>query len=157
MISKILVALDYLADTPQIFEQALTVAEKFEANLRIFHCVEPQLNTIPEVGAMAAYGGMLDANTIALREREFETSLTEVSAWLQALAKQAGDRQITVETEYKIGEPKQEICHAAQAAGTDLIIIGRRGLSGLSEVLMGSVSSYVVHHAPCSVMVVQHQ
>ncbi|OKH19583.1 universal stress protein [[Limnothrix rosea] IAM M-220] len=157
MISKILVALDYLADTPQIFEQALTVAEKFEASLHIFHCVEPQLNTVPEVGAMAAYGGLLDANTIALRERDFETGITEMSAWLQALAKQASDRQIPVEADYKIGEPKHEICNIAKTAGVDLVIIGRRGLSGLSEVIMGSVSSYVVHHAPCSVMVVQHQ
>ena len=37
----------------------------------------------------------------------------------------------------------------------DLIVIGRRGHQGLSEILLGSVSNYVVHHAPCSVLVVQ--
>ncbi len=157
MISKILVALDYLAETPQIFEQALTAAEKYGADLHIFHCVEPQLTTVPEVGAMAAYGGLLDTNTITLREREFATNLTEVSAWLEALAQQAGDRHITVETTYKVGEPKHEICELAKKVNADLVIVGRRGLSGLSEVILGSVSSYVVHHAPCSVMVVQHQ
>ncbi|AFY38451.1 UspA domain-containing protein [[Leptolyngbya] sp. PCC 7376] len=157
MISKILVALDYLADTPQIFEQALTIAEKFQANLYIFHGVEPQLNTVPEMSAMAAYGGLLDAQSLSLREKEFENNITEMSAWLQALAKQASDRHIPVEVNYKIGEPKVEICNAAKESEADLIIVGRRGLRGISEVLIGSVSSYVVHHAPCSVMVVQHQ
>ncbi|NEO28803.1 MAG: universal stress protein, partial [Kamptonema sp. SIO4C4] len=35
------------------------------------------------------------------------------------------------------------------------VIIGRRGRVGLSEILLGSVSNYVLHHAPCAVMVVQ--
>ncbi|NEO65320.1 MAG: universal stress protein, partial [Moorea sp. SIO4G2] len=36
-----------------------------------------------------------------------------------------------------------------------LIVLGRRGLGGLKEMVLGSVSNYVVHHAPCSVLVVQ--
>ena len=157
MISKILVALDYLADTPQIFEEALTLAEKFQAELHIFHGVEPQLNAIPEVSAMAVYGGLLNSEAVAVREKVFETNLTEVSAWLQALAQQASDRQITAEVSYKIGEPKVDICTTAKQIEADLIIVGRRGLQGISEMVLGSVSSYIVHHAPCSVMVVQHQ
>ena len=37
----------------------------------------------------------------------------------------------------------------------DLIIMGRRGLTGLSEMFLGSVSNYVVHHASCSVLLIQ--
>jgi nucleotide-binding universal stress UspA family protein len=43
----------------------------------------------------------------------------------------------------------------ARSWPADLIVIGRRGRTGLKEALMGSVSNYVVHHAPCTVMVVQ--
>ncbi len=39
--------------------------------------------------------------------------------------------------------------------GADLIVLGRRGRTGLAEALLGSVSNYVLHHAPCSVLVVQ--
>lgn len=157
MIRKIFVALDYLADTPQIFAQALELAEKFQASLNIFHCVVAQTATVPEVSAMAVYSGMLEPQTVALREQEFAANLTEVSAWLEALAQQASDRNILVEVNYNIGEPKIEICQAAKDWDADVIIVGRRGLSGLQEMLLGSVSNYVVHHAPCSVMVVQHQ
>jgi nucleotide-binding universal stress UspA family protein len=37
----------------------------------------------------------------------------------------------------------------------DLIIVGRKDRSGLEELLLGSVSSDVVHHAPCAVLVTQ--
>ena len=157
MITKIFVALDYLADTPQIFEQALELAEKYQASLNIFHCMEVQTNVVPEVSAMAAYGGLLNAQSVVIQEKELETSIAEVSAWLNALAKQASDRHIVAETNHKIGEPKVEICREAKTWNADLIIVGRRGLSGISEMLMGSVSSYVVHHADCSVLVAQHQ
>ncbi|RMG10302.1 MAG: universal stress protein, partial [Cyanobacteria bacterium J055] len=36
-----------------------------------------------------------------------------------------------------------------------LIIVGRRGRQGIEEAVLGSVSNYVVHHAPCSVLAIQ--
>lgn len=47
------------------------------------------------------------------------------------------------------------ICELARNWNADLIILGRRGRTGLSELLLGSVSNYVLHHAPCSVLTVQ--
>lgn len=42
-----------------------------------------------------------------------------------------------------------------KAWNADLIIMGSRGHSGLKELVLGSISKYVVHHALCSVMVVR--
>ncbi|MGC1393382.1 MAG: universal stress protein [Coleofasciculaceae cyanobacterium] len=36
-----------------------------------------------------------------------------------------------------------------------MVVVGRRGRTGLAEAFLGSVSNYVVHHAPCSVLVIQ--
>jgi len=36
-----------------------------------------------------------------------------------------------------------------------LVVVGRRGHSGLSELFLGSVSNYVLHRAPCSVLTIQ--
>jgi nucleotide-binding universal stress UspA family protein len=43
----------------------------------------------------------------------------------------------------------------ARTWNADLIVIGRRGLRGLAEMFLGSVSNHVIHHAHCSVLVVQ--
>ena len=53
------------------------------------------------------------------------------------------------------GNPAKTICRVAKNNDIDLIVIGRRGRSGISELMMGSVSNYVLHHAPCSVLIVQ--
>jgi glycosyltransferase involved in cell wall biosynthesis len=37
----------------------------------------------------------------------------------------------------------------------DLVVMGRRGLSGIKEMFLGSVSNYIIHHVPCSVLIVQ--
>jgi nucleotide-binding universal stress UspA family protein len=54
-----------------------------------------------------------------------------------------------------VGNPGETICAIAQEWKADLIIIGHRGLSGVNELIKGSVSNHVFHHAPCSVLSVQ--
>ncbi len=51
------------------------------------------------------------------------------------------------------GSPPETICRVANELGSDLIVVGSRGLGALARVVLGSVSGYVVHHAPCPVLV----
>lgn len=45
-------------------------------------------------------------------------------------------------------------CLIRSAETADLLVVGRRGLGGFKGLLLGSVSTYVVHHAECPVVVV---
>ena len=47
----------------------------------------------------------------------------------------------------------EAIVQAAISHDIDLIVLGSRGLSGFKKLLIGSVSSAVVNHAHCSVLV----
>ncbi|HLC16327.1 MAG TPA: universal stress protein, partial [Thermodesulfovibrionia bacterium] len=40
---------------------------------------------------------------------------------------------------------------------TDIIIMGRRGMSGLKRLVMGSVTAKVIAYSPCKVLVVPHK
>ncbi|MCR8636471.1 universal stress protein [Paenibacillus radicis (ex Xue et al. 2023)] len=53
------------------------------------------------------------------------------------------------------GSPENEILHFAKEQGSDLIIMGSRGLTGLKEMLLGSVSHYVVQHAEVPVLIIK--
>ncbi len=59
----------------------------------------------------------------------------------------------TVEAELEVGDPADLILAAAEAQDSDLIIIGSRGLNAAQRFLMGSVSTKVVQHAHCAVLV----
>nr|MDJ0648519.1 universal stress protein [Xenococcaceae cyanobacterium MO_188.B19] len=50
------------------------------------------------------------------------------------------------------GSIGRTICQIAGTWQADLIVIGNRGRTGLKELFLGSVSNYVLHHAPCSVL-----
>lgn len=53
------------------------------------------------------------------------------------------------------GHPAEMILARASDANADLIIVGRRGLRGIQKYLLGSVSSSIVSHSTCDVMVIK--
>ncbi len=59
---------------------------------------------------------------------------------------------VTVTTVVKEGIPCHVLCREAQ--GADLLVVGSRGLGGVKELLLGSVSQQCAHHAPCPVVIV---
>ena len=67
---------------------------------------------------------------------------------------QLGDAQpASVKVSAVNGFPAQELIEASRDA--DLVVIGSRGSGGFARLMMGSVSSQVVHHAHCPVVVVR--
>ena len=62
---------------------------------------------------------------------------------------------VEIATDIVVGHPGEQIIHRAEADGIDLIIVGRRGRSMISRMMLGSVSERVLRYAHCPVMVVQ--
>ena len=74
---------------------------------------------------------------LARAGREFEKAAIEVSTYARE------------------GDAAAVLIAAAEEQHADLIVVGARGLTGLERFLLGSVSSKLAHHAPCSVMIVR--
>ena len=88
--------------------------------------------------------GAVDPEEIAERSRELREAV-------ELLA----ERGITAETVEAVGDPPDAIVEAAEKVGANLIVVGTRGRSLSKRVLLGSVSTGIVHHAPCDVLVVR--
>jgi nucleotide-binding universal stress UspA family protein len=65
------------------------------------------------------------------------------------------DKTLKISHEIIGGPARQIIVEEAEAWGADLIVMGSRGLGAWNRLLLGSVSSAVVHHAKCSVEIVR--
>jgi nucleotide-binding universal stress UspA family protein len=61
------------------------------------------------------------------------------------------------EAHVRLGRPPQEIVNLADKIDAGLIVVGSRGLGGITRALMGSVSDAVVRHAHCPVLVVRKE
>jgi nucleotide-binding universal stress UspA family protein len=61
----------------------------------------------------------------------------------------------TAEPLCQLGKPAEEIMKVASKQHADLIVIGAKGLGAIARFLLGSVSTRVVQHANCSVLVVR--
>jgi nucleotide-binding universal stress UspA family protein len=80
-----------------------------------------------------------------------EANLKLIDQSVQKLIK-AG---FTAEPVYQFGNPAEEIMKAAVKHDADLIVMGAQGLGAIDRFLLGSVSTRVVQHATCAVLVVR--
>ncbi len=96
------------------------------------------------------YGQVMDAYTRDLAEARIEHQRI-ADASVQRL------REIgrTVTAELRSGDAASEIIAAASERNADLVVLGTRGRTGLTRLLLGSVARNVLHGSTASVMVVR--
>lgn len=156
MFKKILVALDRSEIGKQIFEQGLALAKVTPASLMLVHVLSPEEEGSPDLPVLSNfdYYPGLTSQSFELYQQNWEAFKTESLQMLQSFSAQANTAGINAEFTQRFGSPGRIICDIARSWDADLIVIGRRGRTGLMELLLGSVSNYVLHHAPCSVHIV---
>ena len=79
----------------------------------------------------------------------------DVDRTLEEAADEAKEAGVDVETFARQGDPADAILDVAEEQGSDLIVVGNKGMSGAKRFLLGSVPNKVSHHAPTSVMIIR--
>ncbi|NHC36966.1 universal stress protein [Scytonema millei] len=156
MFQKILVAVDTSKSSKQVFDTALSLAKANNASLLLLHVVsEEELGSpTPILPSLEYYPSVYEKN-MELYQQQREAFTKQGLDMLRSRHQEAMAAGVNVEFRQLSGSPGRLICDFALAWKADLIVTGRRGRRGLSEFFMGSVSNYVLHHAPCSVLTVQ--
>jgi len=75
------------------------------------------------------------------------------------IAQQGADRLrkagLAAEARMFVSDPRSAILDTARKHPTNLIVVGSHGRTGIQKLVLGSVASHVVTHAPCSVLVIR--
>jgi nucleotide-binding universal stress UspA family protein len=155
---KILVAIDLSDMGRKVFARALSLAQGRDSSLLLLHVLSAEeegspFPIPPDLSDLyPATGNDLTLEVWRQQWQDFEQQGFDA---LRSLSSQATNTGVLNEFQQISGSPGRLICQVASNTNTNLIVIGHRGRSGLSEMLLGSVSNYVLHYAPCSVLIVQ--
>jgi nucleotide-binding universal stress UspA family protein len=140
MYDRILVPTDGSPGTDRALEQALGLAEAFDATVHALSVTDKRIRVA---------AGEDD------REQVEATLRSEAETAVEDVATAARDRGIPVETAIRDGVPHRAIVEYGEAADVDLVVVGTHGRTGRDQLVnLGSVTERVVEHADRPVLVV---
>lgn len=134
---SLLVPIDFSESSAQALDYAISLAGNCGRSIGLVHVLESHRffgNPRPALTG-------LEKETIAAANERLNRFAREKSELAAAYS------------EVRIGRSYSEICEAARAHGSELIVIGTHGRSALTQLLLGSTAERVVRLAPCSVLV----
>lgn len=136
---KALIALDGSRSSSRALEFFIRRPEFTDSEIILFRSVPSILNLTVE----SAYEKLLE-----------QEAFNSIKSDLEKLAADIAAKGFRVKTVIKFGDPRATILETAVEEKVDLIVMGTKGLSGLSRLLIGSVAQYVVANSSIPVLVV---
>ena len=130
---------DGSATSERATAQAIYLAKETGAELLVLHAVET---------TMVWYTGTLYQQMVD-RLREFGNEV------LEKALKRANEEGVVARSMMIDGHSGTVIVRVAEREGADLIVMGALGRGMVEKVLVGSISQYVVRHAPCAICLVK--
>lgn len=138
---NILIAIDGSNVAKKAFMKSIDLAKRYEAYLTLTYVIDTRSFSSIEPYDSAIYSRSEAAGNEMLSEYE-------------QIAKDAGF--FNMKKLLKMGSPKAIITkEIIPEEAIDLVILGATGTGAVERFLMGSVSSSVIHHAECDVLIVR--
>jgi len=141
---KVLLAIDEGPGTEEAVNEVGRRAWGEGTTVRVLHAVGKFVPPAQELWHDS--GGDLEQARREIKDRSKQLT-GRTADWLR-------EQGLMVETAVRDGDPGPAIVEEAKEWAADLVVIGSRGHTGLRRLLEGSISHYVVDHAPCPVEVV---
>jgi nucleotide-binding universal stress UspA family protein len=145
MFKKILIPVDGSEGSWRALEQAVVLGEKFESTIIVANVIQPYNNA-------ALLAIPLDHSTVQQGNSELEKIGDKV---LEMAQEKMANYPHAVEYSLEVGHPSERIIALAKKVECDAIVLGSRGLSGIAEFFLGSVSSKVAQYASVPVLIVK--
>lgn len=108
------------------------------------------VNVIPKPHASMIAADPLAPTAGEVTEKLLEETDRRMAPWAEEAARICG---APVRTRVLVGDAADKLVGFAREDGSDLVVIGTHGRTGVARVVLGSVAEKVVREAPCSVLV----
>ncbi|MGC8596935.1 MAG: universal stress protein [Thermocladium sp.] len=142
MFKKILIAIDGSPQSDKALNIGIDMAKRFNSKLYLVHVIEEQ-KYILAMNYPPVYPEMMDS------------LLKNAKDLLDSSVKKASMEGVEAEPILERGDAADKIMSAADRLGVDIIIMGSRGLKGVTRFLLGSVSERIVRYCKRPVLVVK--
>lgn len=140
METKILIPVDGSTTAGLTLEKIVALKQRFPQKLTLLHVVNVD---------KLAYRMIPDFQIDMVRENAGKAG-QQVLDERAALLEKAG---FSIESRLEFGSPRQVICKVANEEEFQLVVIGRREVTGeIRDVLFGSIANYVLHNVACPVL-----
>jgi nucleotide-binding universal stress UspA family protein len=157
LFKKILVAVDGSESSARAAKAALDLAENLKSELTVLHAITPI--TAYYRSSLASGAGAIAPPPISQKEIDaYYAYARRVAIGIAGeTVSEAEKRNVRVKTDFPeaVSSIVETIIGHAEKEHVDLIVVGTRGLGGFKKMLIGSVSSGVISHATCPVLVVR--
>lgn len=141
-IREMLVPVDGSENAIRAARFAIEMARKMDAGVRLFY-VFPAAS-VEVIGMAGMSRADIDQAAQAAAQRAFDKTR-------EALG---DDQGVTIEQETSMGDPAEEIIRYTEDDHSIMVVLGRRGLSRMQSLLLGSVSDKVSRHAKSPITIV---
>ncbi len=119
--------------------------------------------TVAEPTATFSYAGLTGEGIIDWHgesvpelQKQFKEHVETLGSQLLSQAEElVKDLGVKYNLRLEFGSPRLVITEVAEEENTDVIFMGSRGLGAVKRLILGSVSDYTIHHAPCSVYILR--
>jgi len=141
LFTNILVPTDGSDNSYRALDAALLLSEKLGSNITVIHVMEEV--PITHIGSEKMLNELLKA--YKKENQDILLKCTEI----------ANQKGLTIKTLLLQGNPASAILDYNKKEKFDLVIMGSRGLGKFKELILGSVSSKIMHHSPCAVLLIR--
>lgn len=141
MFSKILAPVDGSENSYRAVRAAIFLADKFESDILVLHVLE----NLPKLYIESQ---KVLNELLAARKNEGRNILNNC-------LEEAKKSNVSIRTELLEGDAVSIILELSNKENSDSIFMGSHGLGRFKELFLGSVSSKVLHHAKCNVLLVR--
>ena len=149
MFKKILVAVDGSELSYRSVDYALDLAQKYSAEIKIITVIDAPSDTL------VAQASTFAPHSIKDHEKKVEKAHEQILLKVITKAEKLTPK-VSVTKEVLEGPPAEKIVETAKTESFDLIVMGSRGLGGIKEFILGSVSDKVADEAPCPVLIIKN-